>query len=672
VSLPRDRLWFGGDYNPEQWPEPVWAQDAVLMRAARVNAVTVGVFSWSLAEPEEGRYDFGWLDAVLERLHTDGVRVILATPTASPPPWFTLAHPGAMPVTREGTTLAHGSRDTYCVAAPAYRRAAARITGELARRYGHHPAVALWHVHNEYGTYCWCDHAARRFRCWLRQRYGPGAAGLAALNEAWGTTFWSQRYSAWEQVLPPRATQWLPNPSHALDYHRFWSDEMLAAFCEQRDQIRRHSPGVPVTTNYILPSYQLIDEWAWSAQTDVVAVDHYLSEPGPAGAADVAFCGDRARSWGGGRPWLLMEQSTSLIYASDRMLIKEPGQMLRDSLGYLARGSDSVLFFQWRASPAGAEMHHPAMVPHAGPDTRVFREVSALGRAVERLGEIAGSVVAAGAALMWDPCSAWALEHTRYTSVDLRYQDAVRDAHAALWRAGVVCDFIRPDGQLGRYPLVLVPATYVMTGEAAAALRSYVAGGGHVVMWYFSAVVDGRHHAWLGGAPGDLCEVFGIRVEEHCPLPAAPPVGLAWADGWDSGTAGALGTVWSERLAPGGADVLARYAGGPLDGCPAVTRHAFGAGSAWYVSTRLAGPAQDRLVAGVLAAAGAGPAVPGLPPGAEAVRRRAPGRSWLFVLNHGERTACVPASGVELLTGRRVDGELAVEPQGAAVLREEP
>ena len=273
-------LWFGGDYNPEQWDEAVWAEDGRLMREAGVNTATVGVFSWALLEPEEGRYDFGWLDATLDRLHRGGVQVILATPTASPPPWFTLAHPDAMPVTRDGVRLSHGSRDTYCAAAPAYRTAARRIAAALAARYAGHPALALWHVHNEYGTVCWCEHAATAFRNWLQRRYGPAADGLRALNEAWGTAFWGQRYTAWEQVLPPRATQWLGNPSQLLDFRRFWSGELLAAFCEQRDAIREHAPGTPVTTNFILPDYQVIDPWAWSREVDVVAVDHYLSSAG--------------------------------------------------------------------------------------------------------------------------------------------------------------------------------------------------------------------------------------------------------------------------------------------------------------------------------------------------------------------------------------------------------
>ena len=690
-------MWFGGDYNPEQWGEKVWAADDALMRQAGVNTATVGVFSWSVLEPDEGRYDFGWLDATLDRLWHNGVRVVLATPTASPPPWFTLAHPDAMPVTRDGTRLWHGSRDTYCAAAPAYRAAAARIAGALAERYAGHPAVAMWHVHNEYGTVCWCDHAAAAFRGWLQRRYGEGRYGkgldgtgrdgLAALNEAWGTAFWSQRYSSWEQVLPPRATQWLPNPSQVLDYSRFWSDEMLAGFCEQRDAIRRHTPEVPVTTNFILAHYQVADFWSWSREVDVVAIDHYLGSAGPDGHADLAFGADRARSWNGGRPWVLMEQSTSLIYQRDRILIKEPGRMLRDSVGYLARGSDSVMFFQWRASHSGAEMFHPAMVPHAGPDTRIFREVCELGDAVSRLGEVAGSTVPADVAMFWDADSWWALENRGIPLAEVRYLDLVRADHAALWRAGVVCDFVSPLGELSRYRLVFATAAYLISDEGAQALLDYVEGGGHVVMSFGGGMVDARHHARLGGYPGPLRDVFGIRVEEFRPLPPGETVPLAGdglaGDGLaDDGLAGGgvagggvagggHGTVWSELLRCEGAEVLASYAEGPLAGHPAITRNSFGAGTAWYVSTQLDEDTRDRLFAAAAAEAGAGPVVAGAPPGVEIVRRHGDaGRSWLFVLNHSGAAAVVEASGVDLLSGRSADGQLEVAPGGVAVLRE--
>jgi beta-galactosidase len=668
-------IWFGGDYNPEQWDEPVWAEDDALMRAARVNTATVGVFSWARLEPEEGRYDFGWLDATLDRLADHDVRVILATPTASPPPWFTLAYPDAMPVTRDGVRLTHGSRDTYCAAAPSYRAAARRMAATLAARYGRHPAVALWHVHNEYGTQCWCEHAAVAFRSWLQKRYGADADGLAQLNAAWGTSFWGQCYSAWPQVLPPRATQWRGNPGQLLDFHRFWSDELLAAYCEQRDEIRAAAPGVPVTTNLMLPDYQVVDPWAWCRQVDVVAVDHYLSSTGRRGHADIAFAADRARSWAGGRPWLLMEQATRLVYAGGRVLSRPPGRMLRDSLGYVARGSDSVLFFQWRAARAGAEMWHSAMLPHAGPDTAAFREVAALGAGVQRLGEVAGSTVTARAAVLLDADSWWALDSQGLRGADLRYLDAVRRDHAALWRAGVVCDVAHPEADLSGYRVLLAPALYLVTDAGAGSLRRFVAGGGVLVVSFGSGLVDQAGQVRLGGYPGALRDLLGLRVEEFFPLPDGEAVPLS--PGAESTRSpglfpsGASGVTWSELMEVTGAEVLASYAAGPLAGHPAVTRHEVGPGSAWYLSTELDGAAHDQVIAAALAAAGLTPEVPGTPPGVEAVRRRgAGGQSWLFLLNHTAEPATVPATGVDLLTSVEAVGSVQLPPGGVAVIRE--
>jgi hypothetical protein len=277
-------LRYGGDYNPEQWPPEVWKEDVALMRRAGVNLVSVGVFAWARLEPREGAYTFGWLDEVLDLLHAGGIDVALATPTAAPPPWFSLAHPDALPVTASGTRLWHGSRDTYCMSAPAYRAACRRIAGALADRYAGHPALALWHVHNEYGTVCRCDHVAAAFRGWLRARYGD----LDTLNDAWTTAFWSQHYSDWAQVLPPRATQYLPNPAHALDFRRFCSDELLAAFVEQRDVLRAATPAVPVTTNFALGSWVPVDHARWARAVDVGAE----SDPNRSKIAEEIVCMD--------------------------------------------------------------------------------------------------------------------------------------------------------------------------------------------------------------------------------------------------------------------------------------------------------------------------------------------------------------------------------------------
>ncbi|WP_128436070.1 beta-galactosidase [Streptomyces cyaneus] len=647
-------LAFGGDYNPEQWDEPVWKEDDELMRRARVNLATLGVFSWALLEPEQGRYDFSWLDAHIERLHANGVAVDLATPTASPPPWFTLAHPDALAVRPDGTRLVHGSRDTYCLAAPAYRSAARRIASALAERYGDHPALALWHVHNEYATLCWCDHAAAAFRVWLRARHGS----LDALNEAWGTAFWSQRYTSWEQVLPPRATQWHKNPGQALDFHRFWSDEIIAAYCEQRDAIRAHSDR-PVTTNLMLPAYQNVDLWAFARELDVVTCDQYPSAPGLAAAADVAFHADRARSLGGGRPWLLMEQGTNTVYDGDRVLAKDPGDILRHTLGHIARGSEGALFFQWRQSRAGAETWHSAMVPHAGPDSRIFREVTQTGEAVARLGELAGSTVSASVAVLHDPDAWWALGVDGLPSPELDYHTALARAHRTLWDAGVTVDFAHPEHELGRYPLVVAPALFLLSDRAAENLRRYAAAGGTLLLQHASGYTDERLHARLGGYPAaPLREALGIRVEEYRPLRQDERITLS---------DGSHGTVWSESLRTEGAETLATYTHGMLTGSPALTRHRFGTGQGWYLSTRLDDAAYGALVGRLLKEADVEPDVPVLPAGVEAVTRHAPdGRHWQVLLNHNPEAVPLPDPAHDLLTDALTH---ELPPGGCAVLR---
>jgi beta-galactosidase len=652
-------LWYGGDYNPEQWPADVHAEDVALMRRAGVNMVTVGVFAWSWLEPAPGRYEFGWLDRVLDRLATGGVSVALATPTASPPPWFSLAHPEALPVTPDGVRLSHGSRDTYCVSSPAYRDAARRIAAALADRYAGHPALALWHVHNEYGTTCHCDLTAAAFRTWLRARYGS----LDTLNDVWTTAFWGQRYTDWGQIRPPRATQYLPNPTQVLDFRRFTSDELLAAYTEQRDLLRAATPEVPVTTNYVLGGWVPVDHARWSREVDLVAVDHYPSDAGPAAEEETAFAADLARGWArhspGGPDWLLMETAPNLIYTPGRMHTKEPGRMARHSLAAVARGSRGAMFFQWRAPRGGAELFHSALVPHAGPDSRVFREAVALGEQLAQLAEAATGQVRAQVAIGYDEPSAWALQAPALPTTGLNPLDEARRAHRILWRRGITTDVVGSVDELSAYAMMVLPTHYLMSDDQAETLRRWVAGGGRLVVTFLSGVADEHARIRTGGYPGALRDLLGLRVEEFHPVAAGSTVRLS---------TGGSGDLWSETVHAVDAEVVAGYVGGVLDGRPAITRRRHGDGVAWYVSTRLDEPGYDALLTAVAADAGVGPACAGLPPGMEAVRRTGPDASWLFLLNHTDTGADVPAEGVELLTGTTVAGRVHVPSGGAAVL----
>ncbi|WP_428965468.1 beta-galactosidase [Micromonospora fluostatini] len=656
------RLWYGGDYNPEQWPAEVWRQDVELMRRARVTLVTVGVFAWSRLEPEPGRYTLDWLDEVLDLLHDAGIRVALATPTASPPPWFSLAHPDALPVTADGVRLHHGSRDTYCAAAPAYRAAARRITEVLADRYAHHPALALWHVHNEYGTTCHCPHAEVAFRRWLADRHGD----LDTLNDAWTTSFWSQHYTDWAQIGTPRATQYLHNPGHLLDFRRFWSDTLLAAYTDQRDVLRAANPAVPVTTNYVLGDWVPVDHARWAREVDLVAIDHYPSAVDLGAEEQTALAADLARGWarhgapGRAPDWLLMETAPNLIYAAGRMHTKEPGRMLRQSVAHVARGSRGALFFQWRAPRGGAERFHSALVPHAGADSRVYREAVRLGQALDRLAEVRGRV-AARVALAWDAASGWALQHPGLPAERLNHHEEVAAAHRALWHAGLACDVAVPGDPLDGYPLLVVPALYLADEATAGWVRDHVHGGGHALVTYLSGVADAHARIHLDGYPGALRDVLGVRVEEFHPLGDDERVAL---------TDGGTGTVWAETVGLTGARTVTGYAGGVLAGQPAVTRHTYGAGVAWYVSTRPDDATYRRLLTEAATQAGVAPTCPDAPAGVEAVRRGGDDGSWLFLLNHTDRPQTVPASGVDLLTDATVTDAVHLPAGGVAVLRE--
>ncbi|MFJ4787239.1 beta-galactosidase [Streptomyces sp. NPDC088794] len=660
------RLAFGGDYNPEQWPERVWPEDVRLMREAGVTMVSVGIFSWALLEPAPGEYDFGWLDRLLDLLHDNGIRVDLGTPTVAPPAWFYRAHPEALPVTPEGVRLEFGSRGAICHSNADYRTAAATVTTRLAERYAAHPALALWHVHNEYGvpvSACYCDSCAAHFRRWLATTYGT----VEALNEAWGTAFWGQRYAGFDQINPPRATPTVGNPGQALDYKRFADATMRENFVMERDILHRLSPGVPVTTNFMtaLSQCDSVDYWAWGREVDLVTNDHYLITDGRRTHVNLAMAADLTRSVAGGAPWLLLEHSTSGVNWQPRNPAKAPGQMACNSLAHVARGSDGAMFFQWRQSRRGAEKFHSAMLPHGGTKTRVWREVVELGAAVDSLTPVRGTRTEADVAVLWDWHSWWAQKLQWRPSEDHDARERADAFYAALYDRHLTVDFIHPEADLSRYPLVVVPALYLMTEAAGNNLKEYVEHGGTLVVSYFSGIVDEHDAVHEGPVPGALRDVLGLTVEEFAPLPAGESTRITGPDGSELS-----GDVWTEFVVPRGADTVWTYADGPAADHPAVTRHRLGEGTAWYVSTRLGAEGLDALLGWASEDARLAPPAD-LPPDVEVVRRTGESGRFVFAINHTASDAKVPldASGTELLTGERAAGRLAVPAGAVRVVR---
>lgn len=383
------RLEFGADYNPEQWPREVWDEDVRAMREAGVTIVSLAIFSWARIEPADGRYDFAWLDEVMDLLHANGISVDLATATASPPPWLTTAHPEILPVNHEGQILWQGGRQHWRPTSPVFRQYALRLVRQMATRYASHPALVAWHVSNELGChniYDYSDDAARAFRVWLRDRYGT----VEKLNEAWGTAFWAQRYGEWDEVLPPRLAASFPNPTQQLDFKRFSSDVLKDYLRAEREILRELTPDVPVTTNFMVMGETKGMNYAdWAAEVDFVANDHYRL-PGEQSLDELSFSANLTGNLAGGRPWFLMEHSTSAVNWQPVNLAKRPGELSRDALTHVAHGADAVCYFQWRQSRAGAEKYHSGMIPHAGTDSTLFRDVVALGARLKELSYVQG------------------------------------------------------------------------------------------------------------------------------------------------------------------------------------------------------------------------------------------------------------------------------------------
>jgi beta-galactosidase len=651
---------YGGDYNPEQWPEDVWLEDVRLMREAGVNFVTVGVFSWALLEPADGRFDFAWLDRVLDLLHANGIGVDLATATASPPAWLTAAHPEMLPEDADGVRRWPGSRQHYSPTSPVYRRHAARLVRAMAERYGKHPAVEMWHVNNEYGCHTnldFSDDAAVAFRGWLRARYGS----IDALNDAWGTRFWSQVYGSFDEVLPPRTAPNFRNPTQLLDFRRFSSDALLECFLLEKAIVREVSPDIPVTTNFI-GAFKPVDYWSWAPHVDVISDDNYADPGDPRSPMLAAFSRDLMRSLGGGEPWLLMEQATSHVQWRRTNLRKRSGQMRALSLQAVSRGADGVNFFQWRQSVSGAEKFHSAMVPHAGTDTRIWRSVVELGEGLRDLGSVSGTRVDARVAIVLDWDSWWAVEAGAHPQT-LDYLDTVHSWYEALYGLNVAVDVVHTGADLEGYSLVVAPQLYLLGEEGGVNLARFVERGGTLVVTYYSAIVDRDDRAHLDGYLGALRPVLGIRIEEFSPLPL---------DG-DSRTIGVRsaafgdfdGTIWSEFVEVDAAAVVAVFAEGDLEGSAAVTRNAHGSGAAWYVATQPPASIIRTIVARLLDDAGIEPVVRGLAAGVEAQRRG----DVLFVINQTDAVVETALGGLDLLSSTRSDAH-TLGPFGAVALRE--
>ncbi|MDL9979438.1 beta-galactosidase [Microbacterium sp. ASV49] len=667
VDTPRavrlEALAYGGDYNPDQWSEEVWAEDMRLMREAGVNMVSLPIFSWPQLEPEPGVYDWGWLDRILDLLHENGIAIDLATATATPPSWLLRAHPEMMPMDADGHRLEFGSRQVYCPSSPVWRENVARMTRAMAERYGEHPGLAMWHISNEYGDHvsrCWCPESAAHFRRWLKDRYGD----LDGLNEAWGVNVWGQRYTSWDHIEAPRKAPGPINPTQLLDFERFSSDAMLELFQLEIDVLRDVTPDIAVTTNF-MSMFRDLDYWEFAEREDVVTDDAYPDPADPISHVGAALNYGLMRSLKGGRPWLLLESSASGTSWRDINVPKGPGKIRVESLQAVAHGSDAVMFFQWRQAKYGQEKFHSSMLGHRGEDSRSFQETKALGLELQRLEEVRGTRVRSRVALVVDWDSWWGSSAVEsLPSQRLNWARQARAWQRALYLLGHPVDAVKATGPFDRYDVVVVPNLYIADAAQAAALTAFADAGGTVVVGPFSGVVDDTEKVHDGGAPGPFRGLLGVEVDEQWPVNDGLAEIVAYGGrAYDS-------PIWGEWIeALDGTEVRGSYASGELAGLPAVTSRPVGAGSAWYVSCVLDDDGLVAVLRDALTEAGL-PARDRVDVHLEAVTRSSDDTDYTFVLNHGHAPISVevPAGARDLITGGTAASPLTLERFGVAVL----
>lgn len=618
---------FGGDYNPDQWSEETWDDDVRLMKKAGVNTVALAIFSWDRIQPQENRWDFGWLDRIIDKLGKAGIATDLASATATAPLWLYEKHHEVLPCDKFGHPVNAGSRQSWSPTSPVFKEYALTLCRKLAERYGANPYVTAWHMGNEYGwnnRNDYSDNALNAFRLWCERKYGT----IGALNQAWGTTFWGQEMNSFDEVLIPRfmGADSMVNPGQKLDFERFGNDMLLDFYKAERDAIAEICPDKPFTTNFMVSTDQCCMDYAdWANEVNFVSNDHYFHEGGEMHLDELACSDALMDSFALGKPWYVMEHSTSAVQWKPLNMRKRKGETVRDSLAHVAMGADAINFFQWRASAFGAESFHSAMVPHAGEDTKLFRQVCELGETLRTLADagVQGSELErSDTAILFSAESEWATRSETLPSMKLNHWHDVRDWYRAFLDAGTRADIMPLKYDWSDYKTVVLPTVLMLSAVDTRRLADFAAAGGRVVVGYATGLIDENFHTWLGGYPGAgnglLRDMLGIRGEEFNILgsgvegePEAIRLGAGGEVALEDAAAlnGATTRLWQNDVTVTGdrTQVLAMYAGEEadeweLDGMAAVTRNPYGAGEAYFVGCDLDVADLTKLIRTYLAA----------------------------------------------------------------------
>ncbi|MCA0453232.1 MAG: beta-galactosidase [Chloroflexi bacterium] len=669
------KLWHGADYTYEQWLDSpdILADDLRLMKEAHCNVMSVGMFGWVLLEPEEGQYNFSWLDRLMDELAVHDIAAMLGTPSASPPVWLSKKYPETRRVNAQGQRQPHKVRQNFCYTSPIYREKVHNINRMLAERYQNHPALLLWHVSNEYGGYggvqCHCDLCYSAFKEWLKARY----TSLDALNHAWWTTFWGNRYSDWDQIEP------VDEHGHGLmlDWKRFMSDQALEFYKAETGPLREITPNIPITTNFMRPDASL-DYWRFAEHVDVISWDNYpLWHHGDdeAAAIETSFFHDLHRSYKQGLPFLMLESTPSVTNWQGVSRLKQPGMHKLSSLQAVAHGGNSVQYFQWRQSRGGWEKFHGAVITHLNtPDTRVFREVSDVGTTLEELSAIASSTNKAAVAMLYDLENGWALNNAQIPrSIGKQYQETCYAHYATFWRQGVTVDVVNGAADLSGYKLVIAPMLYMMQAGLAEQIEAFVQAGGVFVTTYLSGMVDETDLCFLNGYPPALRRTLGIYVEEIDALTDPQQGTITFREGNDLQVSGSYAfRQYAELIHLETAASVAEYASEFYAGSPAITVNAHGSGKAYFMAARTDKALLQDFYGAIIKSENLRRAIqPKLPSGVTAQVRENDKQRFVFLMNFTNEKKHVELgedSFTDAETGSAVGQSIMLEGYGIRIL----
>ena len=641
------KIPYGGDYNPEQWPEETWEEDMRLLKLAHIDIVTLNVFSWAMLQSDDDVYHFEKLDRIMKLVKKHGLQVCLATSTGAHPAWMARKHPDILRVEANGMKRKFGSRHNSCPNSPTYRKYAAALASRLAGRYKEYDNIVAWHISNEYGGECYCENCEKKFREWLKEKYGT----IEEVNRVWDTAFWGHTFYDFEDIVVPNhlSEHWSNDQSTfqgiSLDYRRFNSESILNAYRLEYDAIRAVTPDIPITTN-LMGAYQPLDYQMWARYMDFVSWDNYPANDTP--VSGTAMRHDLMRGLKQGKPFALMEQTPSVTNWLPCNMLKRPGVMRLWSYQAVAHGADTVMFFQMKRSIGACEKYHGAVIDHAGHEnTRVFREVATLGAELERLGDqTLGARSDARAAIVFDWDNWWGISYSAGPSVYLDYCQEVERYYRALFDLHIPVDMIGVEDDLPAYDLVIAPVLYMVKTGYDEKLRAYVKNGGRFLTTFFSGYVDEHDLVTVGGYPGKLRDILGIWVEEEDALPED----MHNTFHYKGKTYPAF--MLCDLLHTEGAEALAFYENDFYAGMPVLTKNAFGYGFGYYVATRSDDAFYREYLGEICREAGIEP-VMDAPDGIEVTRRVNKSGTFVFLLNHGEeaQVMAAPFAGCDLLSG---------------------